>query len=67
MPLDDHPMIWRRSGFCETGTCVEVAVLPDRVLLRDSAHPEIGPLEFSREAWTAFLAAIGEFEPPAAV
>lgn len=58
MPLDDQPVTWRRSSRCETNACVEAAILPDRVLLRDSAHPEIGPLEFSRASWEAFLAGL---------
>lgn len=63
MPLDDQPVTWRRSSRCETNACVEAAILPDRVLLRDSAHPEIEPLEFSRAAWQAFVADLRSDEP----
>jgi hypothetical protein len=60
----DGPETWRRSSRCESATCVEVAVLTDRVLVRHSSHPHT-VLEFSRPEWAAFLAGIGEFELPA--
>jgi hypothetical protein len=58
MPLDDQPIPWQRGSRCESSACVEVAILPDRVLIRDSAHPEQGHLEVSREAWAAFVAGL---------
>lgn len=73
-------MMWRRSTFCDTnacvevafrkasrsagnGACVEVAALPDAVLLRDSKDPGV-VLAVTRPAWAAFLAGVreGEFD-----
>ena len=57
------PLGWRRSGRCDSATCVEVAVDGDRVGVRDSKDPDGAVLWFSVEEWTAFLAGVrnGEF------
>lgn len=57
---------WRRSRYCEgaNSTCVEVAVGPGDVGVRDSKNP-IGPvLVFSTEEWQTFVRSVreGEFE-----
>jgi hypothetical protein len=49
-------IVWRvssRSGG-NGGTCVEVATLTDRVLVRDSKNREGGVLAFAAEEWRAF-------------
>ncbi|NUR73357.1 MAG: DUF397 domain-containing protein [Hamadaea sp.] len=55
---------WRRSRRCDSGTCVEVAVLDDEVLVRDSKDPHGPVLRYSRAEWQAFLAGVreGEFD-----
>ena len=56
---------FRRSSFCYSGDCVEVAKLPDgRVAVRDSKHPELGPRLFDAAEWQAFIAGVkaGEFD-----
>jgi Domain of unknown function (DUF397) len=54
--LDDQPvLLWRKSRKCNPVECVEVAFSRDRVLVRDSKNLEAGALEFTREAWQAFL------------
>ncbi|GAA2890226.1 hypothetical protein Acy02nite_63820 [Actinoplanes cyaneus] len=50
--------IWRRSRRCASGACVEVARNGERFLMRDSKNPEGVPLDFDRDAWEAFLAAV---------
>jgi uncharacterized protein DUF397 len=52
--------VWRRSRRCTSGNCVEVARLDDRVLVRNSADPEV-VVTFSRAEWDAFLAGADEF------
>jgi hypothetical protein len=68
---------WQRSSFCSDHTCVEVAWRTastsgacvevgregDRILVRDSKHPEQQPLAFTRTEWDVFLAGVeaGQF------
>jgi hypothetical protein len=58
------PIVWRRSSYCEAGTCVEVARLDSAaVAVRDSCDPNLR-LVFGRAEWAAFVAGVraGEFE-----
>lgn len=43
------------SSHCNAGTCVDVAKVGDRILVRDSKHPEVPPLSFTLAEWEAFL------------
>ena len=60
---ESNPPKWRKSTRCASGTCVEVAKVGDQFLIRDSKRPDIAPLEFTTEEWTAFVAGVnaGEF------
>ena len=51
----------RSSG---TGQCVEVAIQPDGVAVRDTKNRDAGHLEFTRDEWKAFIggAKDGEFD-----
>jgi hypothetical protein len=55
---------WRKSSRCTNGTCVEVARIGDRYLIRDSKQPQIRALSFTEEEWTAFVDGLtaGEFQ-----
>jgi len=46
--------VWRRSSYCDSGACLEVAILGDRVLLRQSEHAD-QHLEFTHREWWNFL------------
>lgn len=47
---------WRTSSYSSNGeNCVEVAPVPDRMLVRDSKCPEAGMIEFTAPAWAAFI------------
>jgi len=61
MSADDHG--WRRSSYCGSNACVEVAKVAERFLIRDSKNPDSAPLEFSAEEWRAFIAGVkrGDF------
>lgn len=62
---DRSDATWRKSTFCENGSCVEIAVFEDQVAIRDSKD-EHGPmLLFTHQEWQAFLngARGGEFDP----
>jgi len=56
---------WHKSSFSGTnGDCVEVAVLPHAVAVRDSKDPAGPALVFTPSEWAAFLAGVkhGEFD-----
>jgi Domain of unknown function (DUF397) len=57
------PLNWVKSSRCASGTCVEVAKVADGYLIRDSKRPEVAPLTFTSDEWTAFVAGVqaGEF------
>jgi Domain of unknown function (DUF397) len=50
--------IWRRGGGCGNGTCIEVAKLHDRYLIRDSKDPDAAVLVFTEEEWGTFVSAV---------
>jgi hypothetical protein len=56
-------LTWRRGSSCASATCVEVAKVDGRFLIRDSKHPDAAVLSFSEAEWEAFTAAVkqGEF------
>lgn len=63
-PIDDS--LWRtssRSG--GGGQCVEVAITPDVVAIRDSKDRHGGELRFDRAAFAGFVEGVkvGEFNP----
>jgi hypothetical protein len=45
---------WRRSSYCDSSACVEVAVAADRVYVRNSENPD-SYLSFSHEEWRVFV------------
>ena len=53
-----RPLTWRRSIGCGSGGCVESAADTDTVYLRDSKDARSPVLEFSHEAWRAFIAGL---------
>jgi hypothetical protein len=56
---------WRKSSLSTTNGCVEVALVGDRIAVRDSKQEGCGPvLEFTAAEWAAFLGGVrgGEFD-----
>jgi hypothetical protein len=51
----DSNLNWTRSARCSINGCVEVAIEPDQVLVRDSKDPDGGTLAFDRAEWVAFI------------
>lgn len=49
---------YRRSSYCGTNACVEIATTPDRAYMRDSKDTNSPVLEFDASAWLGFLTAI---------
>jgi hypothetical protein len=58
--------MWRKSSRRGANGCVEVALDPAEVAVRDSKHQEGPVLRFNANEWEAFLAGVrnGEFEQP---
>jgi hypothetical protein len=62
--MQDLTAAWRTSSLCDLNGCVEVAVLDDRVVVRD-AKDRAGPvLVFTASEWEAFVGGVrgGEFD-----
>ncbi|MGH3734353.1 MAG: DUF397 domain-containing protein [Micromonosporaceae bacterium] len=56
-------IIWRKSTRSGEGAnCVEVATLPDRVLVRDSKNPDGPKLTFTHGEWRAFVGGVNDGE-----
>jgi Domain of unknown function (DUF397) len=58
--------MWRKSSRSGTNGCVEVALDPAEVAVRDSKDRNGPVLQFNAPEWEAFLAGVrnGEFERP---
>lgn len=54
---------WRKSSRCGSQTCVEVAKVDGRFLVRDSKNPDGTVLSFTEREWAAFVEGVeaGEF------
>ncbi|MDI5903481.1 DUF397 domain-containing protein [Streptomyces canus] len=57
---------WFKSSYSggEGGECLEVAVTPHTIHLRDSKHPTGPHLTLSPTAWSAFLSPTAGTRPP---
>ena len=55
---------WRKSSRCDSGSCVEVALVGEEIAVRDGKNPTGHTLQFTRMQWKAFTEGIraGEFE-----
>ena len=49
------PLEWRKSTFCASTGCVEVARHTDSLLVRDSKRLDSPVLTFSNAEWGAFV------------
>ena len=53
--MDLRDLTWRSSSICNNANCVEIAMLPGRILLRDGKNPAGPVLSFDATEWTHFL------------
>ncbi|WP_093264293.1 DUF397 domain-containing protein [Saccharopolyspora shandongensis] len=52
-------MIWRKSSYSgQSGSCVEVALVPEVVAVRDTKDRDGAVLMFPRRQWAAFLSGL---------
>ncbi|WP_426508396.1 DUF397 domain-containing protein [Dactylosporangium sp. McL0621] len=58
MAENSNALDWRRSRFCGSNTCVEVASNADVVLIRDGKDRDSARLRFDRSAWRTFIAGL---------
>lgn len=61
--METNSVQWHKSTRCGSNACVEVAKRNDEYLVRDSKNPNVAPLSFTADEWTAFVegVAAGEF------
>jgi hypothetical protein len=52
---DEGALKWRKASFCHPSSCVEVAIEPDSVYVRNSRAPGQEPLIFDHAEWSAFV------------
>jgi hypothetical protein len=62
MSTPQHEPAWRRAASCATTSCIEVAKVADRFLIRDSKNPHAGALSFTAAEWEAFTEAVKKDE-----
>ena len=64
--MDLARAMWRKSSRSGANGCVEVALEPAEVAVRDSKDRNGPVLHFNAREWEAFLAGVrnGEFEQP---
>ncbi|TQJ74790.1 DUF397 domain-containing protein [Streptomyces sp. SLBN-31] len=55
-------LVWFKSSYSGSeGECLEIALTPTTIHIRDSKSPESRPLQVARLTWTEFLGSL----PPA--
>lgn len=59
----DEPR-WRATRQCDGGQCVQIGILGDSVLIRNSADQDGKRLTMSRDEWQEFVAGVkdGDFD-----
>jgi hypothetical protein len=61
---EDRSLIWLKSSFCGSNSCVEVARHAETYFVRDGKDPKGPVLPFNVSEWAAFVAGVraGEFD-----
>lgn len=63
-PSPDRYLVWRKSSYSDDQgyNCVEVAVLDDQIVVRDSKDPDGPTLAFTPGEWRAFIDGVKDSE-----
>jgi hypothetical protein len=66
VPVGDARTWWKSTYSSESANCVEAALAPHRLWVRNSRHPDGAVLSFPVHAWRDFIADVrdGEFDRP---
>ena len=56
-------VVWRKSSFSAAGSCIEVAIQNDSILIRDTKNRSGGTISASSSAWQEFIQAIQGNKP----
>ncbi|EHN73447.1 DUF397 domain-containing protein [Streptomyces coelicoflavus] len=62
-PEDTTDLLWFTSSYSDSSNpsdCVEVAITPATIHIRDSKRPHAPRLAVARAAWSAFVAVTGQ-------
>lgn len=62
--IDWSTVVWRKSTFCSSNSCVEVGLVDSQIIIRNSRDVDGPVVRFTEAEWTAFLdgARRGEFD-----
>jgi hypothetical protein len=47
--------VWRKSSYCDSSACLEIAALDGQVYVRHSENPDGPWLIFAQDAWKEFV------------
>lgn len=67
-PPSDPRLYWYKSSYSsDTANCLEIAVLPATILVRDSKDPDGSTLSYTTASWRDFISGIrgGDFDASA--
>jgi hypothetical protein len=58
--MNNHSPRWVKSSYSggQGANCVEVATLPETIMVRDSKSPDAPVLRFTPDAWRRFTASV---------
>ena len=52
--------VWNRGTMCESGGCVEIALMGDAIIIRSSLNLETTPVTLTRKEWEEFVSGVKE-------
>lgn len=64
MRVSQSTLTWVRAKRCESGNCVEIARVDDKIAVRNSTQPDGPVVTFTKAEWDAFVHGVvdGDFD-----